>query len=346
MFLLRPARTGDLADLLGLARLLDSVNLPHDEGALAEAIAASDAAFAGPHNVPAPGQFLFVMEHTGQRCVVGTSLIIASHGTVEDPHHSFQIETDERYSVTLQRLFRHRTLRLRRSYTPHTEIGGLVLSPDWRGHPARLGRTLSLARLVYIALNRTRFHDELQAELLPPLNSDGTSLLWECIGRHFTGLDYDEADRMSRLNREFITALFPTEPFYVSLLPHAVQRVLGAVGPGAKPVESMLRAVGFAPNNHIDPFDGGPHFAARTDAIDPVLSVRRVSARPANPGPDFRAGLVATPAAGPGFRATPSPFALVDSEALVPPETLDLLGLGPGDPVAIYAWPGSRSVET
>ena len=109
---------------------------------------------------------------------------------------------------------------------------------------------------------------------MPPLEPDGTSLLWEALGRKFTGLSYQEADRLSQDNKEFIRALFPQDPIYASLLPRRVQELIGQVGPDTKGVEKMLREVGFSYADRIDPFDGGPHFHARTDEISLVRQAR------------------------------------------------------------------------
>ena len=86
-------------------------------------------------------------------------------------------------------------------------------------------------RFLYIALHRAAFRDEVLSELMPPLEADGTSLLWESLGRQFTGLTYQEADRLSQDNKEFIRALFPEDPLYTCLLPQDVQELIGKVGP-------------------------------------------------------------------------------------------------------------------
>ena len=75
-------------------------------------------------------------------------------------------------------------------------------------------------------------------------------------------------------NKEFIRALFPQDPIYATLLPPHVQALIGQVGPETKGVESMLRAIGFEYAHRIDPFDGGPHFHARTDDITLVRAAR------------------------------------------------------------------------
>src|SRR6185369_1920857 len=109
---------------------------------------------------------------------------------------------------------------------------------------------------------------------------DGTSLLWESLGRKFTGLSYQEADRLSQQNKEFIRALFPQDPLYATLLPANVQELIGQVGPETQAVERMLREIGFSYAHRIDPFDGGPHFHARTDEIALVRALGRARLGP------------------------------------------------------------------
>ena len=149
-----------------------------------------------------------------------------------------------------------------------------MLRPEFRRHPERLGRSLAFVRFLYLSRHRSLFRDEVLSELMPPLEADGTSLLWESLGRKFTGLTYQEADRLSQTNKEFIRALFPQDPIYLTLLPAHVQSLIGQVGPETKGVEKMLREAGFSYANRIDPFDGGPHFHARTDDIAPVKAAR------------------------------------------------------------------------
>jgi arginine N-succinyltransferase len=279
MFLLRDIAPADLDDLQKAAVHLDSVNLPDDRPALAEIIERSHASFAGELPI-AERCFVFVAaqleggESAARGEVVGTSMIFAQHGSRRAPHVFFDVLEEERYSDTLDRHVAHRVLRIGYNYKGLTEIGGLALRPEFRRHPERLGRSLAYVRFLYLARHRQLFRDEVLSELMPPLEPDGTSLLWESLGRRFTGLDYQEADRLSQTNKEFIRALFPQDPIYATLLPPHVQALIGEVGPETKGVEKLLREVGFAYAQRIDPFDGGPHFHAKTDHITLVKTTR------------------------------------------------------------------------
>ena len=273
-YLYREVHPDDLDGVVRLAAHLDSLNLPADAEAVAAMIEASVSSFGRSDPDDRTGRFLFVLERCSDGALLGTSMIVAAHGTTDDPHHAFRVDVEERYSESLGELFAHQTLTLVQSYRPHTELGALVLHPDFRGHPDRLGQGLSFVRFLFMALQPGRFHERVEAELLPPLEADGSSLLWEWLGRPFTRLSYRDADRLSRGNREFIRSLFPRTPIHTALAPPEVQAVIGAVGAQTRGVARMLTAAGFRFNLHIDPFDGGPHFEAQRADILPLQQAR------------------------------------------------------------------------
>ena len=327
-FLIREIAPADLDDFQKAAVHLDSVNLPDDRGALAQIIERSQRSFAaaaaGASEPAAKDRcFVFVAAERDSGQVVGTSMIFPQHGSRKAPHVYFDVLEEERYSETLDRHFVHRVLRIGYNYKGLTEVGGLVVRPEFRRHPDRLGRLLMSVRFLYIARHRSAFRDEVLSELMPPLEPDGTSLLWESLGRRFTGLSYQEADRLSQDNKEFIRTLFPQDPLYASLLPAHVQELIGKVGPDTRAVEKVLREIGFSYAHRIDPFDGGPHFHARTDDITLVRGTRggRVAAAPEPPGVPG-AGAVALVVAR--ERAEP-PFFMAARTA-VPPESLPPAG--------------------
>ena len=347
-FLLREIEPADLPGLLAVAAHLNTVNLPNDGVVLEELIALSRRSFAGQIDV-FKRQYLFGLfrRDAGEEVLIGTSMIHAQHGTRRAPHIFFDVLTDERYSESLDRHFIHKVLRIGSNYNGPTEIGGLVLMPEYRHHEAGLGRQLSYARFLYLALHRGSFRDEVISELLPPLEADGTSLLWEALGRHFTGMSYQEADRISQTNKEFIRTLFPSEPLYVCLLPEAVQALVGQVGPATRGVERMLRRIGFDYAERIDPFDGGPHFIARTDDISLVKATRRAQvkvrtddggAAPSAATPP-QVGLIAVERDhAPHFTATLGRFTLEGGEVRLGGEVRAALSVEADDEVGLLAF--------
>lgn len=341
MFLVRDARAEDLDDLHAVAAFLDSVNLPADRRRLGDLIHLSTQSFAGACEV-SDRRYLFVLTDGDPGPVLGASMVFAQHGSRRAPHVYFDVIEEERYSETLDLHVTHRVLRIGYNYKGVTEIGGLVLRPELRGHPERLGRVLSYVRFIYLARHRTLFRDQVLSELMPPLEPDGASLLWEALGRKFTHLSYQEADRLSHENKEFIRALFPEEPIYATLLPHEVQAVIGQVGPATKGVEKMLTQIGFAYAHRIDPFDGGPHFHAHLDDILPVRATRDVSLRAlatssseSQPGAAGRFLVAAeSPTGDSRFRALALAGVLRGDALFVAPEAFSMLRVTDGGKVA------------
>ncbi|HEY4180106.1 MAG TPA: arginine N-succinyltransferase [Kofleriaceae bacterium] len=278
MFRIRQSYREDVDQVLAVAEHLDTVNLPAERGHIEKILALSEKSFAG--DVPViEREFLFVLEDLAKKQIIGTSMIYAQHGTKRAPHIFFRVEPEERYSVTLDKHMAHQTLRIGYNYSGPTEIGGLILLPEYRRNTDGLGKALSYVRFLFMKMHREMFRNQVLSELLPPLENNGTSKLWEALGRKFTGLSYQEADLVSKDNKEFIHALFPDDPIHVELLPDDVQKIIGQVGPETRPVEAMLRKIGFDYAEQIDPFDGGPHFTANTDQITVVRDAAQVEVK-------------------------------------------------------------------
>jgi arginine N-succinyltransferase len=302
--------------VLAVAEHLDTVNLPHDRTVIEGILDRSERSFAG--ELPAADcEFVFVLEDTSAKQIIGTSMIYAQHGTKRAPHIFFRVENDERYSVTIDRYMVHRTLRIGYNYNGPTEIGGLILLPQFRRSAQALGKALSYVRFLFMRMHRPLFRNQVLSELLPPLEADGTSKLWEALGRRFTGLTYQEADRLSKDNKEFINALFPDDPIHTELLPDDVQAIIGQVGEETKAVEKMLRRIGFEYAEQIDPFDGGPHFIANTDDITIVREARELEVRDGDNGERRWAIIgVETPNARPQFRAIGARVTPIGADAI------------------------------
>ena len=339
MLLLRDAQRPDLQALRALAAELNSVNLPDEERALAAIVERSRRSFSGRIRDPRERAYVFVLEDPRSGRVLGTSALIAQHGTRDSPCTFFDVSEREHYSSTLDRYFRHKVLTIGYHFDGPTEIGGLVVHARDRGGGARPGKQLAHVRLLYLAMHRQRFRDRLLAELMPPLLPDGRSLFWESCGKRFTGLEYQEADKMSRRNKEFIQQLFPPGDIYATLFPPRVQKMLGAVGPATLGVRHMLERVGFRYVDRIDPFDGGPHYEANVEDVTLVRAYRRlrVAPRDLTPRADGPESLVAVerPAGRLRFRAVRTGARIQGEDLVLPREAKDLLLVGPGERVHV-----------
>ena len=331
-FLLRAAGPSDHRQILRLARELDSTSLPTDSAELAEVLEHSRAAFAGKISERARAKYVFAAEEISRRRIVAASMITGKHGTPSSPHYYFEVDADERYSHTLQRMFRHTYLRLRHSMDGPTEIGGLIVAAPMRGHPERIGKQISWVRFAYIAHNRRRFERRVIAEMLPPTLPGHGNRFWDHYGRLVTGLSYRQADLLSTRDKEFIRALFPDAPIYVLMLPEEIRNAIGEVGEETRGALRILEQAGLRYLNQIDPFDGGPYYGCAVDEIVPVRSCSsyRASAGPSPGGaPRF---LIARHDAR-GYRALASTAETKKGQITFPPRIFEILKIQEGDQV-------------
>ena len=344
LYEIRGARPDDEEQILTIARHLNTVNLPHEREGVRQILELSAKSFTHQVEDPKRRQYVFVLVDRAEEKIIGTSMIFGQLGRRDAPYIYLDVIDEERYSQTLDKHFHHKILKIGYAYDGPTEIGGLVLDPTYRRVPERLGTFLSYVRFLFIKMHRADFRDEVLAELLPPLEPDGTSKLWEALGRHFTELTYAEADKLSRQNKEFIRGLFPEGTIYATLLPKDAQEVIGKVGSQTRGVERLLRRIGFRYAERVDPFDGGPHFTAPTDEITLVretseLVVEELLAEDAAPR---RAGVAVESSEAPWCRALLAPFVRRgDGGCAIGPSAARELGIAPGS--RVWALPLERS---
>ncbi len=330
---IRGAGPRDEEQVLELATYLNTVNLPNDRGHIQRLLEHAEKSFSGAIKSVPHRKFVFVLWDLETDKAVGTSMIVAQLGRRDAPYIYLDVLSEEKYSKLLDRHFHHTVLRIGYSYKGPTEIGGLVVHPEKRAGKHRLGLQISYVRFLYIAAHRELFQNEILAELLPPLEPDGTSHLWEALGRRFTDMSYAEADLLSSENKEFIRDLFPRGDIHASLLSQDAQDVIGKVGAQTKGVERMLRRIGFRYAERVDPFDGGPHFVAGIDEISLVSDTKRLPlAGPLPSGTNGTMALVARDySEPPWFRALYVPAAIEKSAVRIPADAIERLGAGEGD---------------
>jgi arginine N-succinyltransferase len=274
MYILRSVAHHDLKDLLGLSELVVFINLPPDEQIIEKKIESSIKSFKNPDKKKFyKNYYLFVLEDLENKEVVGVSMIHAQHGTEEEPHFFLKVSQEHKFSKTLNTGFIHGTLKLGLDTNGPTEIGGLVINPECRNNPEKLGKQISFVRFLYMAMYPERFKPTILSELMPPLDKQGNSPLWEAIGRRFLNMGYQEADILSRSNKEFILSLYPSDTIYETLLPLEARNSIGKVGKETEPVKRMLESIGFKYVDEVDPFDGGPHFRTELKSIKLVQNM-------------------------------------------------------------------------
>lgn len=347
MILLREVQERDVDALERLAQIPGFINLPSDKDLLREKVLKATATFNDKIQNKLEGKYMFIAEDLESRRILGTSMVAAQHGRPDSPHFYFEVASEEKFSDTINTGFIHGTLKLKYDTNGPSELGGLVVDSEYRNSETRVGRQISFVRFLYLAMNKPRFKKKLLAELLPPLNKKGQSPLWEAVGRRFTNMDYWEADQLCQKNKEFIFSLFPSGKIYTTFLPAEARNSIGKVGKDTEPVLHMLKKIGFAYKNQVDPFDGGPHLWANVDEILPIRKTATYVYEPSLSTTSGDAGLLCKAAQEPGkFRALGVTAIMKDGKVAVSamgssPAAKDVeatLGLSAGDAVVFMPY--------
>lgn len=273
MMLIRPVRLGDLADILQLSGKtgIGLTSLPSDEAHLRTRIERSIATWEGRLDKAEQG-YLFVLEDSEFNKVVGVSAIEVSVG-LSEPWYNFRIGTLVHASKSLHIYKSVPTLFLSNDHTGHTELCTLFLDPDYRH--GKNGQLLSKARLLFMAAFRQHFSRKVIAEMRGVSDEEGHSPFWDGLGRHFFGMEFAEADRLTGLGQKsFIAELMPKHPLYTELLSAPAREVIGQVHPQTAPARAVLEAEGLSYEGYVDIFDAGPTLEGEIDSIRAVSNSR------------------------------------------------------------------------
>ena len=322
--IVRPATVADVDGLIDLARLLDTMNLPHDPVAVRQMIDDSQAAFTGSPR--GEGNYTLVAEDAGR--IMGTATLIARHGTPTKPHYYLELVERPIVSSQLDVSYIRHLLRLGKDETPRTELSGLVVHPEARGQG--LGKLLLAARLLVVAARPDWFCERLIAELLPPLREDGGNAFWDAMGGALTGMAYYRADRLCRMDKRFIEDLFPRGDVILELLPQAAQDLVGQVGTATAPIKALLERAGFHELHTIDPFDGGPHLGATRSEIHPIARSQELVVLDTPPGELLQSMVLLEPRS---FHVVTADVAVIGRGIRVTTATTKQLEISPGDPL-------------
>ncbi|MFZ4835226.1 arginine N-succinyltransferase [Rouxiella sp. Mn2063] len=269
MMLIRPVQLGDVADILHLSSKtgIGLTSLPKDEAHLRTRIERSLATWEGTLDKADQG-YLFVLEDTQLGKVVGVSAIEVGVG-LSEPWYNFRLGTLVHASKS-QNIYKPvPTLFLSNDHTGYTELCTLFLDPDYRH--GKNGQLLSKVRMLFLAAFRDRFSRKVIAEMRGVSDDNGHSPFWDAVGRHFFGMEFAQADRLTGLGQKsFIAELMPKHPLYTDLLSEEARAVIGQVHEQTAPARAVLESEGFSYQGYVDIFDAGPTLEAEIDALRAV----------------------------------------------------------------------------
>ena len=292
-FRIRAAVDADLQHLYEMAKLTGGgfTNLPPDRRALTAKLERSHAAFARTDGPVQDELFVLVLENIETQEVRGTCQIFTQVGQ-SYPFYSYRIGQLTQRSRELNRTFRADMLTLATDLEGASEVGGLFLHPGERA--GGLGLLLARSRYLFIKMHRARFADRILAELRGVIDEAGGSPFWDGLAGRFFGMNFQDADQFNAINgHQFIADLMPKHPIYTAMLTESARAAIGLPHPSGRAAMRMLENEGFAFENYVDIFDGGPTMTARTDQVRSIADAR-TSSVVAIDGDDGKDALVAT----------------------------------------------------
>lgn len=330
-FRIRAATVADLDHLYEMAKLTGGgfTNLPADRRALRKRLAVSSAAFARETEELGDDIFVLMLENVETGEVRGTCQMFSQVGT-SHPFYSYRIGTLSQQSEELGRTFRAEMLSLTTDLEGASEVGGLFLHPGERA--GGLGMLLARSRYLFIAMHRQRFADRILAELRGIIDEAGGSPFWDGLAGRFFGMNFQDADRFNATHgHQFIADLFPKHPIYVAMLTESARSVIGLPHPSGRAAMRMLESEGFAFENYIDIFDGGPTMTARTDRVKSIADARTATIVAV----DDDGGERVLAAAGQltGFRCAFARLRDAGDGVVIDPMAATALGVGDGDQI-------------
>jgi arginine N-succinyltransferase len=275
-FIIRPAKTDDLQPLYEMAKRTGGgfTNLPPDRKALSAKLERSAAAFDSAGGEVVDDLYVFVLQNVATGEVRGTCQIFGLVGQ-KWPFYSYRIGALTQHSEELGRTFRADILNLSTDLEGTTEVGGLFLHPGERA--GGLGMLIARSRYLFIRNHRERFAERTIAELRGVIDEAGGSPFWDGVAGRFFGMNFQDADEFNaKHGNQFIADLMPKHPVYIAMLPESAKAVIGVPHPSGRAAMRMLENEGFAWENYVDIFDGGPTMTARTDQIRSIREAQDV----------------------------------------------------------------------
>ncbi len=332
-FVIRSATSADLQPLYEMAKRTGGgfTNLPPDKKALVTKLERSAQAFARTEDELGDDLFVFVLENTETNEVRGTCQIFSAVG-LKWPFYSYRIGALTQHSEELGRTFRADILNLSTDLEGASEVGGLFLHPGERA--GGLGMLIARSRYLFIRGHRARFADRTLAELRGVIDEAGGSPFWDGVAGRFFGMNFKDADEFNaKHGNQFIADLMPKHPVYIAMLSEAARHVIGVPHPSGRAAMRMLEEEGFAWENYIDIFDGGPTMTARTDQIRSVREAKDETIAVLDEAlGEHKAGekrLVTTGRLA-DFRAAYGWIEHRDGALALDPDCAAVLGIGPG----------------
>jgi len=287
MFIVRPVEARDIAPLTELASgLTQGVHtMARTPAAIERAVEQSIRSFASQTDVAGEESYLFVLENSDDHNLIGSAAIAAMAGS-KGTFFSFRNDVIQQVSRDLNISHSVHALTLCADLTSYSQLLSFFVR---RGHHSRPEASLlSRARLLYAACMPGRFADNFFVSLAGHTDANGRSPFWEALGRKFFQMDFLQAESLvhGARNRNLIVELMPHYPVYVPLLNGEAQASMGQVHQESEVPFQILSKEGFAADDFIDIFDGGPILEANKNALHTFKNALKLQVGASSSDPD------------------------------------------------------------
>lgn len=333
MKIIRPIQQSDYSSLYDIAQEsgIGFTSLPVNEALLKSKINQSVQAFEKSMTKPANESYLFVMEDSQTKEVVGTSGIVSSVG-LDDAFYHYHLSKVVHASRELDIYNTVDILTLCNDYTGVSEICTLFLRQNAR--EGLNGRLLSKFRFLFMMEHSERFTETIIAEMRGISDENGQSPFWQWLEEHFFSMDFPTADYLTGIGqKQFIAELMPKYPIYVSLLSKQAQAVIGQVHEKTKPALQLLEQEGFSCRGYVDIFDAGPTVEANLKHIRSAQASCKMPVKIVDEITETESAFFVINTKVEDFRGVCTPLD-IDSNteyASISQESAEALGLGNGD---------------
>jgi len=333
MIIVRPVTQKDHKAVLAMAKQagIGMTSLPPDTEVLSSKINDAVLSFQDKPIHPEGHNFLFVLEDTETRKIVGSTGIVAHVGIMR-PFYSYKLSTIVQASHSLGIYSLQRVLHMVNDYTGVSEIGSLFLMPEYRRDG--IGRFLSRSRYLLLAEFPHLFADIVISEIRGVQDRNGNSPFYDNLARSFFQMEFRKADYINATQGgQFIADLMPKYPIYVNLLPKKAQDVIGEPLKASGAAMKLLEKEGFRHTGYIDVFDGGPTLQVERKVIKTVRESRRLNISRIEDVSDKPEQMISNTVLD-HFRITRAPMGFNrDGSVSISKETAKELQLKVGDPV-------------
>ena len=245
-------------------------SLPDDKNRLEELIERSWLSFKG--GLPQEQRrLLFVLEVEGQ--IIGSSQILSYQ---EQNHSYFLLCRTEKEETVLQ---------LSEDKKGRTQLGGLILNPQYRRHPEKWGRQIGLFRFLYMAEYPEAFTETIEVSLTAPLQKKGNeSLFWNCMNFSKLPKDYKSALQLYKTKPSLFFSRFPkTLTFPLKNLPEKLRDSLASIHSETLPAYRGLLKLGFKKTSRHHILDGGIFLEAKKRNLSILNQSRQVLLKQGQP---------------------------------------------------------------